>query len=120
MKVMPVMTRVPTSSAHLADEPLPGRGGSTPGSGHSAAKLVRSESVKMAMNVIPQAAGESPYVSPKELALRWRCSRSSVDRITRQAGLSRVVLGNGVKGMVRYVRKEVEAYEAARRVEMSV
>lgn len=64
-------------------------------------------------------AGESPYVSPKELAGRWRCGRSSVDRIARRAGLTRLCLGTGRNGMVRYLRKEVEAYEASRQVQMT-
>ena len=63
------------------------------------------------------AAG--PYVSPKELAVRWCCSRSSVDRIARRAGLTRLCLGEGKNGIVRYVREEVEAYEANRRVKLS-
>lgn len=58
----------------------------------------------------------SPYLSPKELAARWRCSRSSVDRIARRAGLTRLYLGEGPNGMVRFVREEVEAYEHQRRV----
>lgn len=58
----------------------------------------------------------SPYLSPKELAARWRCSRSSVDRIAQRAGLSRLFLGEGRNGIVRYIREEVEAYEATRRV----
>lgn len=58
----------------------------------------------------------SPYLSPKELSQRWRCSRSSVDRIARRAGLHRLCLGDGRNGIVRYVRKEVEAYEASRQV----
>ena len=62
---------------------------------------------------------ESEYVAPKELARRWQCARSSVDRIARRAKLTRVCLGEGVNGMVRYIRKEVEAYEASRRVQMS-
>ncbi len=57
----------------------------------------------------------SPYLSPKELQERWRCSRSSVDRIARRAGLSRLCLGEGRNGIVRYNRKEVEALEAKRR-----
>lgn len=57
-----------------------------------------------------------PYFSPKELAERWRCSRSSVDRIALRAGITRVCLGEGRNGMIRYPRKEVEAYEASRRV----
>lgn len=60
----------------------------------------------------------SPYVSPKELAARWRCARSTVDRIARCEGFTRVCLGTGNSGIVRYVRKEVVAYEAARRVRL--
>jgi hypothetical protein len=61
---------------------------------------------------------EGPYISPKELAERWRCGRSSVDRIARRAGLTRLCLGVGRNGMVRYVRKEVVAYEESRQVKM--
>lgn len=61
-----------------------------------------------------QAAPESPYLSPRELAERWRCARSSVDRIASRAGLRRVCLGGGQRGMVRYLRKEVEQYEQTR------
>ena len=61
----------------------------------------------------------SEYISPRELAQRWRCSRSSVDRIARRAGFGRLCLGEGHNGMVRYLRKEVEAYEQSRRVAMS-
>lgn len=59
-------------------------------------------------------AAESPYLSPKELAARWRCARSSVDRITRRAGIRRVYLGSGRTGIVRYLREEVERYEQSR------
>lgn len=57
---------------------------------------------------------ESPYLSPNELASRWRCARSSVDRIARRAGMKRMFLGEGKNGVVRYIKKEVEAYEASR------
>lgn len=56
----------------------------------------------------------SPYISPSELTERWHCSRSSVDRIARRARLKRMYLGEGKNGIVRYIRKEVEAYEASR------
>ncbi len=59
---------------------------------------------------------ESPYLSPRELAERWRCARSSVDRIARRLGLSRLCLGEGRNGMVRFLREEVEQYEESRRV----
>ena len=55
-----------------------------------------------------------PYISPTELAERWHCSRSSVDRIAQRAKLKRMYLGEGKNGIVRYIRKEVEAYEASR------
>ena len=63
-----------------------------------------------------KTASESPYLSPRELAERWRCSRSSVDRIARRAGLKRFCLGEGRNGIVRFLRKEVEAYEESRSV----
>jgi len=62
---------------------------------------------------------ESPYITPKELAMRWQCSRSSVDRIARRARLTRLCLGDGRNGMVRYIKKEVQAYEHARQVRMA-
>lgn len=60
----------------------------------------------------------SPFFSPSELAERWRCGRSSVDRIARRAGLTRLCLGEGRNGMVRYLKEEVVAYEASRRIVM--
>jgi hypothetical protein len=50
---------------------------------------------------------------------RRRGARSGVDRIARRAGLTRFRPGGGKNGMVRYIRKEVEAYEASRRVVMA-
>lgn len=64
----------------------------------------------------PRTASESPYISPAELAVRWACSRSSVDRIARRAAITRLYLGEGKNGLVRYMRKEVEAYEETRRI----
>jgi len=60
--------------------------------------------------------GASPFLSPKDLAERWRCARSTVDRIARRAGLKRLCIGEGKNGMIRYLRKEVETYEASRLV----
>ncbi|MBX3358882.1 MAG: hypothetical protein KF745_10685 [Phycisphaeraceae bacterium] len=64
----------------------------------------------------PQPRAPSPYLSPRELAERWRCSRSSVDRIARRAGLTRLCLGEGRNGIVRYIREEVEMLEQSRRI----
>jgi len=52
------------------------------------------------------------YVSPKELTARWQCSRSQVDRIVRREKLTRLLLGRGKNGMVRYVWAEVLSLEA--------
>lgn len=58
----------------------------------------------------------SPYLSPRELTTRWRCSRATVDNISRRAGFTRVCLGEGRNGIVRFLRKEVEAYEQQRSI----
>jgi hypothetical protein len=68
---------------------------------------------------VAKSLAQSEYVSPKELAGRWQCSRSSVDRIARRNHFTRACLGEGENGIVRYLRKEVEEYEARRRVVMS-
>ena len=58
------------------------------------------------------ASDGAVYIAPKELMLRWCCSRSQVDRIARREGLTRLLLGTGRNGMVRYVRSEVAALES--------
>jgi len=55
-----------------------------------------------------------PFVSPRELAQRWACSRSSADRIAQRAGLLRFYLGEGRNGLVRYRLDEVIDYEQRR------
>ena len=60
--------------------------------------------------------GESKYIAAKELAERWQCARSTVDRIARNAGFTRLCLGNGKNGIVRFVREEVEQYERDRTI----
>ena len=56
----------------------------------------------------------TPYISPNELAERWQCSRSTVDRIARRADLSRLCIGEGKNRSIRYLTKEVIAYEKER------
>jgi hypothetical protein len=65
------------------------------------------------------SAESSPYVSGNELAERWQCSRSSVERIARRAGLTRLCLGEGRNGIVRHFREELEAYAASWQVKAS-
>lgn len=72
----------------------------------------KSKKTKVDLQSVSQA--ESPYISPKEIAERWRCSRSSVDRIAGRARLRKLFLGEGKNGIVRYIRKEVEEYERSR------
>ena len=66
-----------------------------------------------------KTSAEPPYISPKELAERWQCSRSSVDRIARRAKLRRFCFGKGQNGMIRYLRKEVIAYERKKQERMA-
>lgn len=54
------------------------------------------------------------YISPRELVVRWRCSRATVDRIAVRACLTRLCLGDGRNGIIRYLLKEVEQYEQSR------
>ncbi|MBU5612895.1 hypothetical protein [Geomonas azotofigens] len=60
--------------------------------------------------------GEPIFITPEELAHRWHCARTSVDRIARRENLSRVCLGTGKNGMVRFLLKEIMEYEASRTV----
>jgi hypothetical protein len=62
---------------------------------------------------------EPLYISPNELSKRWQCSRSSVDRIARRACMTRVCLGEGVNGMVRYLRAEALEHESKRTIKPS-
>lgn len=71
-------------------------------------------------NIVENVKAVSKYIAPKELARRWQCSRSSVDRIAKRAGLARVFLGEGRNGIVRYLRSEVEAYETSRMIRQGV
>ncbi|MCC6694857.1 MAG: hypothetical protein IT365_04410 [Candidatus Hydrogenedentes bacterium] len=64
----------------------------------------------------PQPRHESRYFSPRDLVQRWRCSRSTVDRIARREGLTRLLLGEGRHGIVRFLRDEVEQLETSRLV----
>lgn len=72
--------------------------------------------MKKAANCCCSDKRQIPYISAKDLSARWQCARSSVDRIARREGLKRLYLGNGKNGIVRFLRKEVEAYEASRLV----
>ncbi len=62
----------------------------------------------------PRTVERSPYLSPRDLAERWRCSRTTAQRIAEQAHIGKVLLGGGKNGSVRYLRADVEAYEQAR------
>ncbi|MFN3166125.1 MAG: hypothetical protein ACE37H_03570 [Phycisphaeraceae bacterium] len=54
------------------------------------------------------------YISPKNLAKRWTCSRSSVDRIAFRNKIRRVMLGEGHNGIVRYLMEDVLRFEDQR------
>ncbi len=54
------------------------------------------------------------YISPNELAVRWRCSRSSADRYARAGNVKKLFLGQGKNGGVRYVLQDVVDFEKKR------
>ncbi len=51
------------------------------------------------------------YMSPRELVLRWKISRTQVDRVARRENFKRLLLGHGRNGTVRYLRADVESLE---------
>lgn len=59
---------------------------------------------------------DARYLSPRQLAERWNCSRTSAQRIADRAGFSKFFLGVGKNGMLRYALDEIEAFESARRI----
>ncbi|NVN98878.1 MAG: helix-turn-helix domain-containing protein [Geobacteraceae bacterium] len=56
----------------------------------------------------------SPFMSAKEIASLLRCSRSSVSRIADRQRFTRLFLGSGERGMVRYMRSDIEKYLSKR------
>jgi hypothetical protein len=123
------VTRVPVRTApHLTrPAPLPHLAFACPNGGQPMKESplfdgpgARTASPPQPRRTVPppeSAPDASPvYVSPKELSARWRCSRSQVDRIARREGFARFCFGDGRNSMVRFLRKEVEAYEQTRRV----
>jgi hypothetical protein len=85
------------------------------------AKVVTRDIKKRARSGIPAVSrfhemqeNVGAYISPRELAIRWRCSRSTVDRIAERVCLTRLCLGDGPNGIIRYLLKEVEGYEQSR------
>lgn len=61
---------------------------------------------------------ETPYITPGEVAKRWKCGRATVDRTAIKEKFSRLILGDGKNSPVRFVLKEVIAYEASRLIAM--
>lgn len=56
------------------------------------------------------------FISTRELASRWACSRSTASRLAQNGGLGRYYLGHGRNGMLRYSLEEVIDYEKSRRI----
>jgi len=54
---------------------------------------------------------EQLYVSPAELASRWRMSRTGAVRIAEQAGMRSVYLGEGARSTRRFRLSDVIEYE---------
>jgi hypothetical protein len=80
-------------------------------------RKIRKESKnagKPKKNIEPTS--EPIYISPNELKIRWRCSRSAVDRYCKIAKFQRFMLGIGENGNVRYLMSDVVKYERERTV----
>ena len=77
---------------------------------------VEAHKASSAGSITGYSEGSSPYVSPRQLSERWHCSRSTVDRVAEREGFTKLCLGSGKNGIVRYLREEVDAYEASRMI----
>ena len=73
-----------------------------------------SKNSKPTDSYLREDQGVESLISPKNLALRWSCSYSTAQRIAERAGISKVYLGEGKNGLVRYPLCEIVAYESAR------
>jgi hypothetical protein len=60
------------------------------------------------------------YMSPNELARRWRVSRSTADRIARDNGFNRFLPGKGRNATVRYLASDVIRFEQSRMIGSAV
>jgi len=81
--------------------------------------IIHKTSNIMSNNLAPKhpesnSAAIQEYISPRQLAIRWDCSRTSAQRIVDRAGISKYYLGEGKNGLVRYSIKEIQAYEISR------
>lgn len=76
---------------------------------------MRASQGKSAQEMDPKG---TRYLSPRQLAARWDCSRTTAQRIAARAGISKYFLGEGRNGLVRYAVNEIEAFEASRRMAM--
>ena len=56
------------------------------------------------------------YLSINQIMERWQISRNSVVRIARNEGFTAFYPGNKQRSSVRFLRKEVLAYEESRQI----
>ncbi len=54
---------------------------------------------------------QAVYISPNELADRWRVARATVDRIARRESFKRLCLGEGKNSAIRYLLEDVKDFE---------
>jgi len=61
----------------------------------------------------------SQYLSPNDLAARWRISRRSLDRLVQEEGFTKLFLGDARNSSVRFRLDEVLRYEQEHEVRLS-
>ncbi len=59
------------------------------------------------------------YLSPKDLAQRWACSRGTAQRIAEKNKFNKYFFGEGRHGIVRYILEDVVRFEETRRFSVS-
>lgn len=81
--------------------------------------------MKMATNQFPNnkdidSGCKNEFLSPRQLAMRWDCSRTTAQRIADRVGIPKYYLGEGKNGLVRYAMQDIESYEVSRRTPVNL
>lgn len=87
-----------------------------------AASCMRKDSMCATRKEITNTSEEElvQYVSPRQLAMRWDCSRTTAQRIADRVGIPKYYLGEGKNGLVRYAMQDIESYEVSRRTPVNL
>jgi len=62
------------------------------------------------MKAAHQPKNDSGFVSLKTLAEQWDCARTTVSRMLEKAGVKPYYLSNGMRGVKRYLKADIDRF----------